>query len=64
MGELMKEQDWQNREDIKNDFEKLRCGNQTHRSKKELTEQHVMNQMRCHAKYAGHINWKVLNYLL
>tara|TARA_R100001510_G_C7615336_1_gene177679 strand:- start:234 stop:416 length:183 start_codon:yes stop_codon:yes gene_type:complete len=59
----MKEEDWQNLEDIKNDFEKLRCGNITHASDKELNEQHILNQMRCYARNPGHLNWEVLNRL-
>ena len=52
----MTNEDWQNLEDLKNDFEKLRCGNITHDDDKELTERHILNQMRCYARYPGHLN--------
>jgi hypothetical protein len=59
----MTEELWQRFEDIKNDFEKLRFGNQMHLTDKELNKEYVLNQMRVYAKYSGHLNWKVLNRL-
>tara|TARA_R100001015_G_C4437813_1_gene32535 strand:+ start:182 stop:361 length:180 start_codon:yes stop_codon:yes gene_type:complete len=59
----MTDEDWENLEDIQNDFEKLRCGN-VDANDKELIQEHIENRMRCYAKYSGHLNWKVLNYLL
>jgi hypothetical protein len=60
----MTDEDWENLEDLKNDYSELRSGNTTyHKSDKELTEEHLYNQMRCYARYPGHLNWEVLNRL-
>tara|TARA_Y100000593_G_scaffold75367_1_gene139037 strand:- start:253 stop:435 length:183 start_codon:yes stop_codon:yes gene_type:complete len=50
---------WQRFEDIKNDFEKLRCGNLTTKSLEDLENQFLSEQCQAQAQYSGHLVWKV-----
>ena len=56
----MTREDWDTLENIKNDYTELRCGNRTTRDDKQINQKYLQDRMVTHAKYAGHLNWKVL----
>lgn len=56
--------DWKYLDDLINDRVELRYGNRIHKSDTWLTKRFMHERMTAHAKYSGHLNWKVVNALV